>query len=204
MAGTFNDELKKCMEFFKPENLEKLSIKLDDVAVLVIDVQREFCDSHGDRGNAETEEVSARIQSIIPAFRKAGIPVYAVYFSDEGALPADDVDFHKFRPAPEDTLVAKDNDSAFAGSDIGDLLRRDHKTKLLTCGFNLSACLKDTAEDALEEGFKVCVMKDLTGNDNYCPVNKNETFNDLTYDGAVVTTSQAVLTTLAYSRAAAP
>jgi nicotinamidase-related amidase len=165
----FQEQLKKVFSFFKPENLEVQKIKYEgDVALLVIDVQKEFCDPKRffGRGNAETAEVSKRIQSLVPEFRKAGIPVYAVYFSREEKKNAADIDFYEFTPHPDDTLVAKNQDSAFEGSNIKKILLEDKRKTLLTCGFNLNACVKSTVLDALIEGFDVCLLRDLVGNDN--------------------------------------
>lgn len=167
--ASFREQLKKLFAFFKPENLAAQKIKYEsDVALLVIDVQKEFCKRKwfSGRGTAETEEVSKRIQSIVPEFRKAGIPVYVIYFSETEKENAADVDFYQFMPHPDDVLVAKNDDSAFQGSNIKEILQRDKRKTLLTCGFNLNACVKSTVLDARAEGFNVCVLRDLTGNDN--------------------------------------
>lgn len=159
------EKIKAASDFLKPENLETLLLKYEgEVALLVIDVQKMFCDPQGRLGNAQTEEVSKRIQSLVPEFRKAGVPVYAVYFG--GEKEASEIDFYKFRPAQEDTLVAKSDVSAFKSSDIKNTLQKDGKKLLLTCGFNLSACVLSTVMDARAEGFEVCLLRDLAGDDN--------------------------------------
>jgi nicotinamidase-related amidase len=148
-----------------------------DLAVLVIDVQRQFCDPEHEegRGNQETVEASERIAAAIPKFRSAGIPVYAVYFDTTMNRHPDLVDWYKFRPAYSDTMVPKNNMSAFKSSCIEELLlEKGHKT-LLACGFNRSACVAETLIDARSRGFNVIVLPDLTGNDR---VNKVRTEED--------------------------
>ncbi|HTK84160.1 MAG TPA: isochorismatase family cysteine hydrolase, partial [Patescibacteria group bacterium] len=142
-----------------------------ELAVLVIDVQQEFCDpSHRERrGNRRTVKISDRIASMMPAFRAAGIPVYAIYFDSSKRLRVRDVDWYKFRPEAGDICVAKNADSAFDGSDIKKILERNGHKTLLACGFNRSACVGKTVVDASIEGFNVLLLSDLVGNDNNNP-----------------------------------
>lgn len=165
----FKTKLKSVFDFFRPEVQANTKIKLDpskgDVALLVIDVQREYADPAQGRGNRETRQVTRRINSLIPAFRAAGLPAYVVYFSDFEKKP-EDIDFYMFRPNPEDKLIAKDHDSAFKGSNIDKILKSDKRKTLLTCGFNLNACVFKTVMDARDHGFDVVLLRDLTGNDN--------------------------------------
>ncbi len=165
----FRQKLAKAREFFTPASLEKTPIKYEpqpgELALLVIDVQEEFCDPKQGRGNSETTEVSKRIKSLIPEFRKAGVPTYVIYFSYQEKKPHE-IDFYMFSPDKQDVLIAKNADSAFEGSDIRKVLDEHKRTTLLACGFNLNACVYSTVMDARRNGFDVCVMRDLTGNDN--------------------------------------
>ena len=136
-----------------------------DLALLVIDVQREFCDPNGERGNKETVEISQRIRRLVPAFRKAGVPVYVIYCSDE-EKQVQDVDFYEFRPREGDFVLCKKDDSAFNGTTLDEKLKEHHRRTLLTCGFNTNACIYATVMDARAQGYSVRLLRDLTGNDN--------------------------------------
>lgn len=173
-AMSFEKKLRRVHEFFKPENLKRTTITVDkipgDTALLVIDVQKEFCDPKKKRGTMETDRIAKRIQSIIPAFREAGIPAYVIYFRKKNIFSKfRKIDFHHFSPEPSDMLVAKDKDSAFEGSNIGELLKQHRRTKILACGFNLNACVYQTVRDAIRQGFDVSVLEDLVGNDKKNP-----------------------------------
>lgn len=188
----FIDKLKQVAEFFKPENLEKQAIKYD--AILVIDVQKEFCDPNRPRGNEETEVVSKRIKSLIPEFRNAGVPVYAIYFDrDKRKKEISEIDFYEFEPHPDDMLVAKNDDSAFRGSDIKALLEKDGKKNLLMCGFNTSACVMSTVLDARRAGFDVTLLRDLTGNDNCNPRNPGKDLRHMESNGMKLVGSDTAL-----------
>jgi nicotinamidase-related amidase len=107
--------------------------------------------------------LSKQIQTLVPAFRKAGIPVYAIHFSPLGT-PASNIDFYQFAPHADDTLVSKVTASAFASSNIEEILKKDKRKLLLTCGFYLNACVESTVRDARKAGFDVCLLRDLTCN----------------------------------------
>lgn len=172
---SFLDQLKRAAHFFSQSNLAETPVRYSpapgdvelhkDMALLVIDVQKAYCSPWRGRGNLETHRVSKRIRKLVPEFRKAGIPVYVIYYSEEPKAP-NKIGFYKFQPSDTDVLIAKDKNSAFQGSDIKNILQRDGRRQLLTCGFNLNACVCSTVIDAVAEGFDVRLLRDLTGNDN--------------------------------------
>lgn len=178
----FKQQLEKVLTFMRPESLAQQTLKYTgEVALLVIDVQDEFCDPSWDRGTIDfqdpfcepnrcrgtkdTKKIATRIQSAIPPFRAAGIPVYAIYSSPDKKKDIADIGFYKFIPAAHDVLVRKNRNSAFDGSNIEDILKKDQRKLLLACGFNLNACVQETLMDARRVGFEVCLLRDLTGND---------------------------------------
>ncbi len=165
------------------------------MALLVIDVQREFCDPrHPERrGNAETVRISNRIAMTVPKFRSAGIPVYAIYYDETLLLEPHQVDWFKFRPAPGDILVPKNRNSAFEGSPIKEILEKNGYRTLLTCGFNRSSCVYATARDARKAGFDVLLLSDLTGNDNTPHSLARLDFKYLARKGAAIADSATVL-----------
>lgn len=181
--------------------MSRASIKnaFNGVALLVIDVQKQFCDpSTSQRGSFETNMIAKRIAQLAPEFRKAGIPVYAVHFG----LPADnasEVDFHQFKPAAEDTLISKLSNSAFGrrGNQTAKKLHADGRQTLLVCGFNLSGCVKETVLDARRAGFDVRLLTDICGNDNSnrrCDPEADVA--DMVKKGAIVDSAERLLKTL--------
>ncbi|MEZ0224830.1 MAG: cysteine hydrolase family protein [Alphaproteobacteria bacterium] len=168
------DQLKRAFHFFSKENLAETPITYaplpddirlaSDLALVIIDVQKKYCDPKGRRGNKETGQIAKRIQKLAPEFRNAGIPVYVVYFSDDPVKPKN-VDFYEFKPGENDILIRKNMDSAFQGSDIKEVLQQHGRKRLLCCGFNLNACVFATVVDGIGEGFNIRLLRDLTGND---------------------------------------
>lgn len=140
----------------------------DNTALLLIDVQKKYADPAQERGNSETNSVARTIAGITPAFRNAAIKIFPVYFGEHD-LQSDKIDFHHFKPSREDIIVRKNQDSAFMGSNISELLHAGGYKNLIVAGFNLSACVKETAIHGCEEGFNVVVLRDMTANDNQNP-----------------------------------
>lgn len=162
-----------------------------DVALLVIDMQRDYCSRLFGRGNSDTRAASGRILTALPHFRALGIPVYAVYTRDE---PDEAPRFYKFRPAPGDKLLRKTDDNAFYHTDTTRTLRGDGRQTLLMCGFNLNACVKSTAIGALYHKFDVRLLRDLSGNDCENPASYTGVqIRHMKDAGIVVTDSQEEL-----------
>ena len=168
-----------------------------DLAILVIDVQQEYCDpaNNARRGTPQTDEIAGHIAEIVPKFRAAGVRVYAVYFKSWG-ISSGKVDWHKFKPAANDILVPKNEDSAFQGSGIKKILQKHGHKNLFACGFNRSYCVRQTIMDARREGFNVTLLSDLTGNDNCACYPEEEDFADFTEKGIKVVSSSEALAEL--------
>jgi maleamate amidohydrolase len=129
-----------------------------DVALLVVDVQKKYCDPMTGKGTEATDSIAARIGSITPAFRAAGVPVFAIYFEEENK-PAN---FHRFMPdLQHDRLLRKEARSAFNKTDLHNQLKALGIKHVLLCGFNLSACVKDSANDAILQNYTSYILGDL-------------------------------------------
>ena len=171
-------------------------------ALLLIDIQKRFCDPNLTRGNDETILVSYKIMSASHEFRNAGLRFYPIYFTRSREEPLNKIDYYGFIPKTQDTVIQKNTDSAFDSTDIGSILKRNGHTDLLVCGFNLNACVRDTILDAADNGFKVTLLRDLTGNDKRNdPAEVKDTLDKMAAAGVTVTTARNALTRL---RAACP
>ncbi len=167
-------------------------------ALLLIDVQREFCDPSGRRGNIDTEWTSRHIATAVPKIRDLQIPIYSIYFGYHDK-PGSDVDFYQYEYHPTDILIRKTRDSAFRGSDIDCHLRKKKHKNLLVMGFNTSACVMDTVIDGLKNGYKMWLAADCIGNDENNPQNPKEQLKEMYNMGARFVTSGEALEKLAKS-----
>jgi nicotinamidase-related amidase len=193
MHDDLQQRLKRTSESLKPENLAHLLLKCKGAtAWLIIDVQKEFGDpDHPEHnGNEKSRAISERIQSLAEEFRRVA-PIIALYYKTDT-----EIEFYKFEPATGDTVVIKTSDSAFQGSDIKSILDKDGQRLLLTCGFNLSACVQSTVMDARKAGFDVCVLEDLTANTDDIWNDAELSLNQMRRAGAFIAPAQKVLTFL--------
>lgn len=156
-------------EFFGLEKIDFRVVQPQEFAHCIIDVQREFCDpGYSCRASEETARISGHIADVADSFRKAGIPTFLVYFSEdfsEGAYKNACGGFYKIEPREGDILVPKDDESAFFGSNISKLLKERNLKTLLISGFNIRACVHATVEDALKEKYGVWLLEDCIGDD---------------------------------------
>lgn len=181
-------------------------------ALLVVDVQPEFASAARPlAGNKYTELVSHRIAALLPNFRRAGVQVYPIYFrmdSDylRGTLfhPPESL-FFKFTPVAQDKIVAKSENSSFAGVEelsglpLQAALERDGRDTLLVCGFNLFACVLETITDIRALPYRRYLLRDLSGNggrENAHATGHKEDFHTMRHSGARIITAEKALRAL--------
>ncbi|HBG46187.1 MAG TPA: bifunctional nicotinamidase/pyrazinamidase [Deltaproteobacteria bacterium] len=156
-------------------------------ALLIADLQNDFCPS-GALAVSEGDKIVPVVNEYISLFRSAGLPVYltrdwhppvTVHFKKYGGVwPPHCVQGTKgaeFHPDLDVTgynaIITKgdnpdeDSYSAFSGHDdsgrrLLDALRRENVTELYVGGLATDYCVKQSALDGLEEGFKVTVLLD--------------------------------------------
>jgi nicotinamidase-related amidase len=176
------EKLKSVGDFLEEENLRRTPLRYapapgdavlpSDFALLIVDAQKKYCDPAlaGGKpddeycGTPETDAVAERIASLLPAFRAAGVEIYFVYLSPFERRP-ETVDFHRVAPQEGDKFSQKFDDSAFANIRLAPALESPRRKTLLVCGFNASACIRETAIDGCRRDFDVWVMPDLCAND---------------------------------------
>lgn len=105
-----------------------------------------------------------------------------------------EIDFYNFIPESDDVLIPKSANSAFKEHHVENSLKDNKRKLLLTCGFNLNACVKSTVIDARERGFNVCLLRDLTGNGNDDDSSDKAThLEEIEQEGVMVKQSREVL-----------
>lgn len=67
------------------------------------------------------------------------------------------------QPMPDDTIVSKQYASAFFGTSLASTLTAQGIDTLLITGFSTSGCVRATALDALQSGFRPFVVREACG-----------------------------------------
>lgn len=162
-------------------------------ALLVVDVQRQFCDPGYDRGTPTTVMVAQRIARLVPRFRAASCAVFPIYYTPYPDAAVQSYDHFHFQPAPDDTVITKTHDSAFQGTKLGEKLSAGGFTRVHVCGFNFNACVRRTAIDAAANGHITTVIVDMCGNDLWNQRKAIYAANDLRDNGVRLARAGTVL-----------
>ncbi|WP_370614867.1 isochorismatase family protein [Mumia qirimensis] len=153
-------------------------------AVLVVDVVQAYLDPDSPLSDAGGRFESARkaTAQLVDAARAAGHPVvftcvrYQRGMADAGLFGAKVPALAAFvegapsgdfpsdpAPAPGELVVTKQYASAFFGTSLASTLRTMGVDSVLVTGFSTSGCVRASATDALQHGFKPIVVAEACG-----------------------------------------
>jgi maleamate amidohydrolase len=160
-------------------------------AVLVVDVTNAFTDPSSP-GGADLSEVIDEINQLLDVARESRVPVIftSIAYDDpdiEGGhwvrkipalrvlrrgTPAVDVDSRLSRK-PSEPLIFKCYTSSFFGTHLQTLLQNLGVDTLVVCGCSTSGCIRATACDAVQLGFRCIVPETAVGDRAEAPHRAN-------------------------------
>lgn len=161
-------------------------------AVLVVDIQNDFCAPDGYLGQkfgcdeAANEALAARNVALTDAAREAGALIVwiqaiydPVYLSApmlmKGGSKGNEVrcvdgswgaEFYKVAPKEGDLVVRKHRYSAFSGTAMDNLLRRNGIRTTIVTGVSTNICVESTLREAFNLGYYVVVPRDCVASNN--------------------------------------
>ncbi|MBT5047895.1 MAG: cysteine hydrolase [Rhodospirillaceae bacterium] len=161
-------------------------------AVLVVDIQNDFCAPDGYLGRkfgcdeAANEALAARNVALTDAAREAGAQIVwiqaiydPVYLSApmlmKGGSHGNEVrcvdgswgaDFYNVAPKEGDLIVRKHRYSAFSGTAMDNLLRRNGIRTTVVTGVSTNICVESTLREAFNLGYYVVVPRDCVASNN--------------------------------------
>lgn len=166
----------------------RVRFRAADAAVIVIDVQNDFCHPDGvlarqGRDVARVHPAVERLTTFLDDARRADVPIVFVQnvhdeASDTGAWRARHPDcdreqscqdgtwgaeFFAVAPAPGDHVVVKHRYDAFTGTDLEQLLRRLGRSSLLFTGVTTSVCVESSLRAAVCRDFLATLVEDCCG-----------------------------------------
>lgn len=137
-----------------------------NTALIIIDVQKGFDEPvWGTRNNPQAEE---NIAKLLEAWRKNGRPVFHIQhmsLSPTSPLnPAHPGNAIKdaLQPQAGESLIQKNVNSAFIGTDLEQQLRRIGCNALVIVGLTTPHCVSTTTRMAGNLGFETCLVADAT------------------------------------------
>ncbi len=188
-----------------------MSTNIEGRALIVVDVQKDFCPG-GALAVERGDEVVAPLNRLIGEFLERGEPVYksrdwhparTKHFADYGGTwPVHCVagtpgaEFHEdLLDDPRVRVVSKglgdeDSYSAFDGTTLAEALRREGVREVWVGGLATDYCVKNTVLDALREGFRVRALSDAMRAVNLKPDDGRRAIEEMRAAGASVVSSQ--------------
>jgi len=170
-----------------PKLANKWSLSLNRTALVVVDMQRVFCEPQGALFVPFTAAVIPQIQILSTTCRNAGVPVIYLRHvlrgdgSDSGrqrdlypdmdrilasGTPAVEI-IDALAPQPEDVIIDKRFYSGFHNTDLDTVLRSRDVDTLIVCGTVTNVCCDTTVRDAVHREYKVIVASDATAAMSY-------------------------------------
>ena len=177
----------------------------DQPALVVIDLINAFTDPETDLGS-DVSGVIDQAARLLAAFREHDLPryfttvAYEESYGDAGQFiekvpalrerrlgtDAGEVD-DRLAPETDERVILKKYASAFFGTDLGTELTTHRVDTLVLAGVTTSGCIRATAEDSLQHGYRTIVPADAVGDRAEGPHHANLFDIDAKY-GDVVTT----------------
>lgn len=172
-----------------PEGDPHLSkiLSADWAALLVVDVQNDFCHQDGFFGKLgmdmnAVQNAARRIAKLLPIARRAGVPVIFVTMEHDSltnssawihrypSLRADacvaktwGAELYEVQPAKGEPVVVKHRYSPFVGSNIDFLLRARERKSLLVTGVATNVCVESVLRDGFMRDYHVVLVEDCAG-----------------------------------------
>jgi nicotinamidase-related amidase len=197
------------------ETVEKFGSSV--AALLVIDVQNDFCHPDGVMAAVGADVQAARamvprLQTLIHEARRAHVPVVWIRTTHDDltnspawlarrstTLRASQpprsncwpgtwgAEFFEVEPKPGEPVVTKHRYSAFAGTSLGWVLRTLERPSLLITGVSTDTCVESTVRDGLFHDYHVNLVEDCCA--AYSPAGHAATVDIVRRNFGLVTTS---------------
>lgn len=160
-------------------------------AVIVVDVQNDFCDPKGPFGQkgldlTMIDRVLPRIENLVDAAHDAGVPVIYIKNTEDdstdceawNARPDGSVDspnegvtrrgswgaeIFKLEPCEKDIIIEKHRFNAFHNTRLETALKSFGIQTVVVCGFATNVCVYATSSAAVMYGYHVVVAEDAVG-----------------------------------------
>jgi ureidoacrylate peracid hydrolase len=191
-------------------------VRVNETALLVIDVQNDFCADGG--WQAKSSDVSM-IQSMVPTLNKFFVEARAQrvliilirsIYDDHIISPMIreknlkrgrdpllcventwGADFYTIKPEVQDIIVTKHRHSAFLGTELDFILRNYGIKTLILSGVATNVCVDTTARDGFARGYNIVFLSDCTA--TWSERLHNSTLENISRVFGLVCTSKQVM-----------
>ncbi|MGD9045366.1 MAG: cysteine hydrolase [Desulfobacterales bacterium] len=201
--------------------LESFQLSSSNTALLVVDVQNDFCHNQGVFSKYKSvtldhvEQAISNLSALIAKCREFKLPIIFIRTIHsnwtnspswlkriEGVAekmpicPPDSWGSNFFNVAPNegDCIVTKHRYSAFIGTDLDLILKSQGIEYILVTGVATNVCVESTARDGYHRDYNVILIEDCCG--AYDKAEHAATLNNISKFFGTVATSEAFLSTM--------
>ncbi|MFC9353398.1 cysteine hydrolase family protein [Arthrobacter sp. NPDC057013] len=185
-------------------------------AIVVIDIQNDFCHSRGYQGLrgrdvGRVQSIVGRIEEFTRDARELGVPVVFMQNLHDPETDTDEwrarhlksrdsqsclpgtwgAEFFTLVPQPRDHVLSKARYSAFTNTGLEELLRSLNRTSLFFCGTATSICVETSLRDATCLDFLVTLVDDCCA--DYSEIAHNNAVRAVASGFGAVTQSKHVI-----------
>lgn len=135
-------------------------------ALLLIDIQKGFENTAYWGGNRNNPDAEFKASKLLAHWRKMGMPVYIIKHCSVNpgsplvkGKPGNEL-ADLIRPLESELVIEKNVNSAFIGTDLYDILKKNNIEKVVIAGFTTNHCISTTARMSGNLGFETYVVSD--------------------------------------------
>ncbi|KAF2340680.1 cysteine hydrolase family protein [Flavobacterium tistrianum] len=170
--------------------------KLNNPALILIDIQKGFHDVAywgGDRNNVSAEEKAGELLEI---WRNKKLPIFHVQHcsSNPNSILNETNAGNEFqnvvKPLEGETVIKKNVNSAFIGTNLKELLDNAKITNLVIVGLTTDHCVSTTTRMAGNFGYNVYLVSDATATFNKKGLNGEEFSAELIHQTALASLNE--------------
>ncbi|SCY20916.1 Nicotinamidase-related amidase [Flavobacterium anhuiense] len=170
--------------------------KLDNPALILIDIQKGFHDIAywgGDRNNVTAEEKAGELLEI---WRNKKLPIFHIQHcsSNPNSILNETNPGNEFqdvaKPLEEEIIIKKNVNSAFIGTNLKELIDNAEITNLVIVGLTTDHCVSTTTRMAGNFGYNVYLVSNATATFNKKGLNGEEFSAELIHQTALASLNE--------------
>ncbi|MCJ1329598.1 hypothetical protein MMC10_006278 [Thelotrema lepadinum] len=140
-----------------------------DSSLLIIDAQNEY--ATGALKTANISSTRSAISSLLSLYRSSSSQQHIIHITHktpDGApvfTPGTQLaeEFEELSPEEGEVKVVKSVPGAFTGTELGEVLEKGGRKKVVLVGYMAHVCVSTTARQAAERGYEVVVVREAVG-----------------------------------------
>ncbi len=143
-------------------------MRTDKPALILIDIQKGFEHETYWGGNRNNKDAELKCKTILKKWRDLKLPIFHVRHSSQdpnSKLHRSNKGFEfndHVKPKIDETIITKNVNSAFIGTDLKDQLDKSEITTLVIVGLTTNHCISTTVRMSGNYGYKTILISDAT------------------------------------------